>query len=132
MSMLRKMKTFLSKDQETSENHYDEALKSHYYKTTSKKAIEAVENAFGRQPGVSVTSVSEERGEISILFEKPKKALMIVTIVSVRPYETAIDFNVSTDTKLASDFGFSRKLIIEAYEKLNKALPFIGTGLHSK
>ncbi|WP_191560644.1 cytosolic protein [Metabacillus idriensis] len=132
MSMLRKMKTFLSKDQETSENHYDEALKSHYYKITAKKAIEAVENVFSRQPGVSITSVSEERGEICIVFEKPKKALMTVTIVSVRPYETAIDFNVSTDTKLASDFGFSRKLIIEAYEKLNKALPFIGTGLHSK
>lgn len=132
MSILRKMKTFLSKDQETSENHYDEALKSHYYKTTSKKAIEAVENAFARQSGVSVTSVSEERGEITVVFEKPKKALMTVTIVSVRPYETAIDFNVSTDTKLASDFGFSRKLIIESYEKLNKALPFIGTGLHSK
>ncbi|PLR68459.1 cytosolic protein [Bacillus sp. PAMC26568] len=126
------MKTFLSKDQETSENHYDEALKSHYYKITAKKAIEAVENVFSRQPGVSITSVSEERGEICIVFEKPKKALMTVTIVSVRPYETAIDFNVSADTKLASDFGFSRKLIIEAYEKLNKALPFIGTGLHSK
>ena len=132
MSMLRKMKVFLSTGQETSENHYDDALKSHYYKTTAKKAIEAVEHSFSKQPGATVTSVSEDRGEISVVIDKPKKALMIITIVSVRPYEPAIDFNVSTDTKLASDFGFSRKLIIDSYEKLNKALPFIGTGLHSK
>ena len=132
MSIMHKMKSFFSSGQETSESHYDEALRSHYYKTTAKKAMETVQQTLGRMPGAKVTSVSEEHGEISLAIEKPKKALMIVTVISVRPYETAIDFNVSTDSKLGTDFGFSKKLISEAYEKLNKDLPFIGTGLYPK
>lgn len=50
---------------------------------------------------------------------------MVVTVVTVRPFETAIDFNVSTETPLPFDFGFSRKVIVELYERLDKSLPLI-------
>ncbi|MCH1627299.1 cytosolic protein [Fredinandcohnia quinoae] len=114
---------------ETSDNHWDELLKSHYYKSTNKKTIDAVKSVIEGLDGYHITSISEERGEMSVSVKKRKKAFVVVTIISVRPFETAVDFAVSTDTKvLPTDFGFSRKVIKELYENLDKALTFIGTG----
>ncbi|MBD1380079.1 cytosolic protein [Metabacillus arenae] len=131
MGLLQNIQRFFSTHTETSENHPISELRSHYYKVTNKKAIETVQEVLKRTEGFEVTSVSEERGEISVNVLKPKKALLIVTIISVRPLETAVDFSVSTDTPLPTDFGYSRKLISTVYNKLDREMTFVGTGIHS-
>jgi hypothetical protein len=127
MSFFAKLKDFFSTHQETGEKHRNPDLKSHYYKTTNKNALQAVKSVIEETPGMVVTSISEERGEISVNIDRPRKAFLIVTVISVRPYETAVDFTASTNTVLPTDFGFSRKLILQLYNKLDKKLTFVGT-----
>jgi hypothetical protein len=130
---MQKLKTVLSNHTETRENHGDEALRSRYYKTTSKNALKSLQELFKSIEGMSVKSVSEEHGEIAVQVHKGKKAFMIVTVISVRPFETAVDFSVTTDTKiLPFDFGYSRSLVIKMYERINKTMVYIGSGLNAE
>jgi hypothetical protein len=133
MSLFQKAKNFFSTHSETSDSHSDEQLRSRYYKTNTKNALKVVQDILSHMDGYKVTSVSEERGEISVSVSKGKKALMIVTIITIRPFETAIDFSVSTDTAvLPTDFGFSKRVILNMYEQLDKQLVFVGTSLGEK
>ncbi|MCA1032009.1 cytosolic protein [Bacillus timonensis] len=127
---MKKMLSVISNGCETTESHSDESLRSHYYKTTVKKAMETVKELIEKQQGFTITSYSDERGEMSVKVNKGKKALMIITIISIRPYETAVDLIVTTETKLPIDFGFSKRIIKGFYIQLNQKLPFIGTGLN--
>ncbi|WP_078545171.1 cytosolic protein [Litchfieldia alkalitelluris] len=121
-----KFKSFFTNHNETRDEHQDPALRSHYYKTTQKKALEAVQELFGSMNGYKVTSVSEERGELSI---KSKKAFIVVTIISVRPFETSVDFSVTTESGfIPIDFGYSKKEINNLYNKLDSKLPFLRGG----
>ena len=121
------LQTFFSNHSETRDKHSDEQLRSHYYKTTNKKAIDAVKKVINHLDGYHINSVSEERGEISISIKKGRKAFVVATVVSVRPFETAIDFAVTTETLLLPiDFGYSKKVIINLYQRLDKELPLIG------
>lgn len=127
-----KWKYVLTNHNETSESHPDEQLKSRYYKTTQAAALKAVKEMFEQMDGCDIVAISEERGELSVSLTKGKKAFIVVTIISVRPFETAIDFSVTTETKwLPIDFGFSRQLIIRLYDQLSKQLTYIGSGIYS-
>jgi hypothetical protein len=128
MSFVNKLKDIFSTHQETRENHHNPELKSHYYKTTNKKALQSVKELIDQTPGMTVTSVSEERGEMSVNIDRPRKAFLIVTVISVRPFETAVDFTATTTTVLPTDFGYSKKLITELYKKLDQKESFVGTG----
>jgi len=66
--------------------------------------------------------VSEERGEISAEVKKTRKAFVVATVVSIRPFDTAVDFNVSTETFLPTDFGYSRGLVSTLYSELDGKL----------
>lgn len=132
MGAMQKLKTFFSTHTETRENHMDEELRSRYYKVTNKNAIKALQEMFQNMNGFTVKSISEEHGEIAVHVNKGKKAFMVVTVISVRPFETAIDFSVTTDTAiLPLDFGFSRKIILQTYQEINKSLTFVGSGLNA-
>lgn len=132
MSFVNKLKDIFSTHQETRENHYNVDLKSHYYKTTYKNALQSVKTIIEETPGMTITSVSEDRGEMSVNIDRPKKGFLIVTIISVRPFETAVDFTATTNTVLPTDFGYSKKVILELYKKLDKKETFVGTGKSSK
>jgi len=125
LSFLTRVQAFFTTNQETKENHDDPLLRSRYYKVNKQTALSSVQTVLSKQQGFSVSSVSEERGEISVHIKSRKKAFMVVTVVTVRPFETAIDFTVSTETPLPFDFGFSRQIIIELYKELDKNLPVI-------
>ncbi|WP_078595075.1 DUF1499 domain-containing protein [Evansella clarkii] len=129
MGFKETVQTIISKHTETKENHTDKELRTHYYKSTKDKVIKEIESMLNQRPGFSVSSVSEERGEIIVNINKGKKAMMVVTVIMVRPFRTAVDFSIATDTMLFSDFGYSRKLAAELYKELNKRLTFVGTGL---
>ncbi|WP_461201317.1 cytosolic protein [Anoxybacillus sp. TBDG-1] len=127
-----KWKYVLTNHNETFERHPDEQLKSRYYKTTQSAALQAVKEMFEQMDGCHIVAISAERGEISVSLTKGKKAFIVATIVSVRPFETAIDFSVTTETKwLPIDFGFSRQLIIRLYDQLAKRFTYIGSGIYS-
>ena len=128
MSFLNKLKDIFSTHQETREKHYNPDLKSHYYKTTYKKALQSVKSIIEETNGMTVTSISEDRGEMSVNIDRPRKAFLIVTVVAVRPYETAIDFTATTNTFLPTDFGYSKKVILNLYKQLDQKESFVGTG----
>jgi hypothetical protein len=132
VSIFQKMKNWLANHCETQENHQDEQLRSRYYKTTAANALKTVKEIVEKSPELELLSVSEERGELSVAISKGKKAFMVITIISVRPFETAVDFSVTTETKfLPFDFGFSRAVILEMYKKLDQHLNYIGSGINA-
>lgn len=127
--MKQTLKKIFSTSTETSENHHVESLQTHYYKIMKDKAIKEVEALLKNKEGFEVASISEDHGEIIVNVKKGKKAFMVVTIIMVRPFRTAVDFSVSTETMLFSDFGFSRKVIEVMYKELDSRLQFVGTGI---
>ncbi|QHZ48011.1 MULTISPECIES: hypothetical protein [unclassified Bacillus (in: firmicutes)] len=122
MSVLQKIQGFFSTHAETSDRHPVDELKSRYYKATAKQALEAVLDTLEGLDGCTVISVSEERGEVNAEAKKPRKSFVVATVVSVRPFETAVDFNVSTETFLPTDFGSSRGMVSTFYKELDRKL----------
>ncbi|MEH7841015.1 cytosolic protein [Bacillus safensis] len=125
MTLRQKFQRFMSNHTETSDEHPVSELKSHYYKSTNAQVFQAVETILSRSDSYQVTSVSAERGEISANIRLPKKAFLVATVISIRPFETAVDFNVTTETALPTDFGYSQKTVLSLYDELDKQLPRI-------
>lgn len=120
------LQSLFSNHCETSDQHRDSALKSHYYKVTNKQAIQSIKDFINKQKGFKLTSISEERGEMSVSVTKNRKAFMVITVISVRPFETAVDFSVTTETRLLPmDFGYSKKLVQSMYKELDGMLPLL-------
>lgn len=125
MSFGKKIARFFYNQAETSEKHWDEELKTHYYKTTKEKGLSKLEEMIKGSNYYKINSISQEHGEISFRVVKGKKAFVIATVIMVRPYQTAIDFTVTSEGILPFDFGYSAKLIKQLYEKINKELTLI-------
>ncbi|KIL16449.1 hypothetical protein [Bacillus safensis] len=125
MTLRQKFKRFMSNHTETSDEHPVSELKSQYYKSTNAQVFQALEAMLSRSDSYQVTSVSAERGEISANIRLPKKAFLVATVISIRPFETAVDFNVTTETALPTDFGYSQKTVLSLYDELDKQLPRI-------
>lgn len=125
MSFRQKMKKFFGKHAETRDDHADSSLQTNYYKTTKDKALMILENFFKNSQEYKLNSISKDHGEISVLKTKGKKAFIVATVIMVRPYNTAIDFSVSTESLLPFDFGYSTKLVHKLYEQMNKELDLI-------
>ncbi|TLS39153.1 cytosolic protein [Pseudalkalibacillus caeni] len=123
------IKSLLTNRAETSENHPEEKLKTHYFKVPKDRAMKQCAETLLKNGNCELLSESPERGEMVFKLTKPKKALIVVTVISVQAFRTAIDFSVSTETPLPVDFGFSRKFITNTYDELKKQLPYIGTGI---
>ncbi|MFD1038090.1 cytosolic protein [Virgibacillus byunsanensis] len=122
MSFRQKLTKYLDNHAETRENHQDSSLQTRYYKTTKDKGLKMLENYFRNSPDYKLNAVSSERGEISVITNKGRKAFIVVTVIMVRPFFTAIDFSVTTETVLPIDFGFSTKVIHQLYDQVNKEL----------
>lgn len=124
MSLKQTVTKFLSNHAETSDHHWNTSLQTHYYKTSKEKALNKLEELYTKSKVYSMQSISEEHGEISVYY---KKTFIIATVISVRPYKTAIDFSVTTETVLPFDFGNSSKVIERLYDELNNELPYINS-----
>ncbi|WP_142384783.1 hypothetical protein [Bacillus sp. M6-12] len=117
---------------ETSENHSDELLKTHYYKANSEQILNALEEVFNNKQKFSITSISKEHGEMLVETRTSPLSYLVATFITVRPFETAIDFNASTEKwSLIGVYPALRTYIVQAYEELNKKLTFIGAGKNS-
>jgi hypothetical protein len=121
--------TRFQKNCETKESHPDEQLKTHYYKGTYNQIFDSVENLLRRDTRYVIDHVSKEHGELSVKLKGGKPCFYIITIVSVKPLEVAVDIHISTDAfSLFGSYPFLKNEIVVFYEKLNKIATFIGTG----
>ncbi|WP_087971881.1 cytosolic protein [Oceanobacillus rekensis] len=125
MSIGNMLKKYFNKHAETGEKHWDETLRTHYYKTSKDKAMAMLENNFKNSAEFEINAISAEHGELSVVYKKGKKAFIVATVIMVRPYNTAIDFSVTTESLLPIDFGYSTKLINQLYSQVNRELPLI-------
>ncbi|WP_243291227.1 cytosolic protein [Bacillus sp. FJAT-47783] len=123
MKVSQKIQSVFSTQQETREHHEDPQLKSKYYKVNKKSALETIQLILNELDGYHISSISEEHGEISVDIQMKKKAFMVISVVTVRPFETAIDLTVTTETLWPLDFGFSKAIIVELYNRLDEQLP---------
>lgn len=126
MGAFRTLVTRYQKQCETSDQHKDERLQTHYYKAGFEKVFSAVEAwAKGRQD-FNVTSVSKGHGEIGVKLAKPN-SLLVITIISPRPFETAVDFMISTEkSSISGMYPTLRQLISSYYNEMDRLLPFNG------
>ncbi|KGX83568.1 hypothetical protein [Pontibacillus marinus] len=132
MSIKQWFKKHLTNHAETSEQHWNNELQTHYFKTTKDKAFRAIEKMYENASKYDIIAKSEEHGEVSVGVKGSRKAFMVISVIMVKPYRTAIDFSVTTETPLPFDFGYSHKLIQTQYESLKKELPFLETSMAEK
>lgn len=97
MAILGDLFIRFNKHLETTDRHKDNSLKTHYYKATFDKLFQSVEELLRQDADCRITTISKERGEIAVEMNKPFPCFVIVTIVSVRAMETAVDFTISSD-----------------------------------
>lgn len=132
MSIKQSFSKYFSNHAETDEHHWDSGLRTHYFKITKDQAFRTLEEFFSDKKTYNIQALSKEYGEISINMKGRKKAFIVVSIIMVKPYRTAIDFSVTTESSLPVDFGFSHQLIKEFYAGLKKDLPFLETAMANK
>jgi hypothetical protein len=123
------LKDILSNRTETAEKHHLEQFKTRYYKTTKSKALSTIKAIIEADDRMEILDYLEDLGEINVQILKPKKAFMVISIITVFPYRTAVDLTVVTQTGLPLDFGYSKTEVLELYKKIEKHLEFIGTSL---
>ncbi|MDR4948824.1 hypothetical protein [Neobacillus cucumis] len=113
--------TRFKKQIETSDRNTENSLKTHYYKGTFNQVFQSVEKLFHDDADCRVTTVSKEHGEIAVEIHKPVPCFLIVTIVSVKPMETAVDFHISSERfSLLGMYPQLKKRIESYYEKINR------------
>jgi hypothetical protein len=121
--------TRFKKQIETSDRQTDDSLKTHYYKATFNQLFASVEKLFHEDADCRVTTVSKEHGEIAVEVSKPFSCFLIVTIVNVKPLETAVDFNISSEKfSLLGAYPDLKKRITSYYERINQIHTFVRTG----
>ncbi|MDP4085352.1 MAG: hypothetical protein Q8934_12160 [Bacillota bacterium] len=109
------------KEIETTETYPDDQLKTHFYKGTFNQLFTSVEQIFRQDADCRISTVSKEHGEIAIEINKPIPCFLIVTIISEKPLETAVDFTISTErTVLLGTYPVLKHRIISFYERINK------------
>jgi hypothetical protein len=106
---------------QTSDQQRDEELKTHYYKGNTNQLFETIEQIIRQDADSRITTVSKERGEIAVEITKPIPCFMVVTIVSNKPLETAVDFTISTEKTFPfGAYPVLRKRVISFYERIDK------------
>jgi hypothetical protein len=119
-----RFKDYFSNDFETSDNHYLNTLRTHYYRCTKDTAFMKMHEII-KEMRANVKYEDKVRGEI--IFEVPS-FMATATIVSPTYSETAVDLKVTTFSLLP--LGKGKKIIEDLYKKLDNKLPFKGLSLY--
>ncbi|AND41741.1 MULTISPECIES: hypothetical protein [Cytobacillus] len=128
MSIFRQLASRYKKQCETNENHSDPELTTRYYRTNTAQMMQTIEDLFKADQNVNILSISRERGEIAAEIKKNKACFAIVTVVTVRPFETAVDINISTEqSSPAGVHPILKGEVLSIYEKVNKRHDFLGS-----
>ncbi|WP_045523560.1 hypothetical protein [Neobacillus niacini] len=132
MSILRNIFIRFSKQVETSDHQKDSSLNTHYYKATFNQLFQSIEDSFRQDADCRIATVSKDHGEIAVEINKPISCFLIVTVVTVRPMETAVDFNISSEKfSPIGLYPILRKRLISYYERINKLHTLVRVGKSS-
>ncbi|GLB58459.1 hypothetical protein [Cytobacillus sp. NCCP-133] len=128
MSIFRQISNRYNKQCETSENHFDPELATKYYRTNTAQMMQSIEEMFNADRNVPIISTSKEYGEIAAEIKRDKTFFAIVTAVTVKPFETAVEISISTEqTTLAGVNPLLKKEVFALYKKLNQKHDFLGS-----
>jgi hypothetical protein len=130
--MFRKLQNLMENHAETSEQHVDERLRTHYFKVNKSEVMNVLKQILDEDTNFTELGLSVERGEVTFEVRQPKNAFVVVSVVTVRPNHTAVDLNVSTESVLPFNFGYNQRLVTSIYENLKQRLPLIGTSMAEK
>ncbi|HSU79380.1 MAG TPA: DUF1499 domain-containing protein [Candidatus Angelobacter sp.] len=92
---------------ESRDNHPDPKLKTRYFKTSKSNVMDEVRAWIESSKGFELLDVSEERGELAAKVNGRKKGLLVLTVITVRPFRTAIDLSFTVDKGLNRGYGQS-------------------------
>lgn len=127
------IKEFFSNRAETTDKHTIPELRTRYYKVNKQKAMEAVRYMINQEERFKLLDYSESLGEVTVEILSPRRAFMVLSVITVFPFRTAIDFTITTSTLLLPiDLGYSKKQVISFYKKLDKQLEFAGVSLNKE
>ncbi|MFJ5758273.1 hypothetical protein ACIQAA_03770 [Neobacillus sp. NPDC093182] len=117
---------------ETSDHQKDSSLATRYYKATFNQLFQSVEELFRQDADCRIVTVSKDHGEIAVEINKPIPCFLIVTVVSVRGMETAVDFSISSEKfSPIGLYPILRKRLISYYEKIDKLHTLVRVGKSS-
>ncbi|WP_059171368.1 hypothetical protein [Bacillus sp. FJAT-27445] len=117
----------------TSERHPDSGLRTHYYRAGKDQLFSTLEGILKNLQGCRIVDSSKERGEIACELSEPFPCFLIATAVNVRPFETAIDFHLSTERPaILGNYKKLRKVPLDLYQILDKSHAYIGSGKNSE
>ncbi|MEI5905501.1 cytosolic protein [Bacillus spongiae] len=120
MAGLKTLFIRFSQECETSDMHQDQELQTQYYKASFDKVMSIVEELFSSKE-YKIQSVSKDHGEISV--GKSGKLFIVATVLTVQPFETAVDFKVTADkTVITGAYPRLKTEILSYYRKLNQQL----------
>ncbi|TCP32104.1 hypothetical protein EV207_10177 [Scopulibacillus darangshiensis] len=121
MTLLSKISRLFDNHSETADHHDDQRLRTHYYRTTKDKLYKECLQMIEREADMRVVAESHERGEISVQLTGKKNGLLIITIIMVRAFHTAVDFSLSLEKGM--NFNYCEKQIEAFYQKLDHVFP---------
>lgn len=121
--MLKQLKNALGTHFETKDHHEQSMLKTQYFKSTKDRLIKGCKEVIQADPELKIIAESAERGEISVQLLGKKKGLLVISIISVSPLKTAVDFSLTIDNGL--NFGFAEARIQKFYKKLSDTFPVV-------
>lgn len=131
MSFLKALTGRYQKFSGTSENHQDEHLRTRYYKANFNQVFQSVEELLKASPSCRITSVSKEHGEISAELNSKVPTFLTVTVVTTKPFETAVDLHISTERfSLAGINPALKNELANFYQKLDRTHTYIGSGIY--
>lgn len=128
MSIFRQIANRYKKQCETSENHSDPELATRYFRTNTAQMMQSIEEIFKADRYVQIISISKEHGEIAAEIKRAKTLFAIVTVVTVKPFETAVDISISTEQSSPAGVNpLLKREVLTIYETLNQKHDFLGS-----
>lgn len=129
MSLLKSLTGRYQKFSGTSENNRDELLRTRYYKANFNQMFQTVEDLLKADPSFKIISVSKEHGEISAELKGKIPSFLTATVITTKPFETAVDLHISTEKfSLAGINPALKQELVNIYGKLDRSHTFIGSG----
>ena len=119
-----RFKDYFSNDFETTEDSHIKELRSRYYRASNETVKKAVFK-FIEEEKAEIIDVQEQYNEI---FFRGKNYTCIITVISPRISETAIDIKITTYKLLP--FGLGKKFIERMYKYFDSVLSFKGVSLY--
>lgn len=116
-------KGFFSSNFETSDNHSNPKLRTHYYRNTYEQAKAAIRNLVQEFKGYKV-SINDKYQEISF---ETRGYFCVISVINPNPVESAIDIKLSFNMM---SFGRGPKVISKMYLLLDSSLNYKGSSLY--